>query len=163
MILRAASLLGGPRVRTLVVTAIALLLGRHGKWRQARLLVVVVGGVGLVTTGVKMLVERQRPTPLRGVRQAGGYSFPSGHSSGTLALCGTLAYLYWDATERQSSALLLGAMGAAATGLIGYSRVALRHHHTGDVIGGYALAASWLALILREFGRRRAPRGRAEA
>ncbi|MBV9279130.1 MAG: phosphatase PAP2 family protein, partial [Chloroflexi bacterium] len=76
-----------------------------------------------------------------------------GHSSGSMALFATLSYIVWHITRRRATTAAAAVVGLASAGLVGYSRVALRHHHTGDVFAGYALAVGWLILLLRSFRR----------
>ena len=115
------------------------------------LLIVSVLGASLINNLVKRLVARERPSPLGGIRQAGGYSFPSGHALGSLVFFGVLAYLVWHLTRRPLPSLLAVVGSGIVTALVGYSRVVLRQHHTGDVLSGYGLGAAWLVLVLRAF------------
>jgi membrane-associated phospholipid phosphatase len=147
------SALGGPRVRGTFVATIALALRFRGRPRSALMLVVATAGMGMINTGLKALFRRQRPSGIPGRKQADGYSFPSGHSSGSLVFFGTVGYLAWHLTRHRVLAACACAVGAVATVLIGYSRVGLRAHHGSDVVGGFALGSAWLAIVLRMFRR----------
>jgi diacylglycerol kinase (ATP) len=151
---RLLSILGGPRSRFGLVSLVtAWLLWRRRLW-SAAMLVSATGGMGAINSGIKALVRRQRPKGIPGLRQAGGYSFPSGHSSGSVVFFGALAYLAWRQSGRRLlTAAALGAGGVLA-GAIGRSRVALRAHHWSDVFGGFGIGAGWLLLVLLVFDRR---------
>lgn len=151
--MEAVSFAGGPTVRYLLTLVIALSLAVRGRHRIARLFVVAVGGGSLLNTLVKKLVARRRPRSLLGVTQAGGSSFPSGHANGAVVFSSAVTFVVWQLTRSRAATLIAGAAGAAASALIGYSRIALRQHHTGDVLAGYAIGAAWLAVLLRRYTR----------
>jgi undecaprenyl-diphosphatase len=86
---------------------------------------------------LKRLVQRARPCdamghPLALVPLPDPFSFPSGHAAAATALAVTLVLVYgWVALPA-----LVVAGGVAAT------RVTLRVHHVGDVLGGVCLGAA---------------------
>jgi len=151
--MEAVSFAGSPAVRLLLTCVIAVLLFVQGRHRIARFFLVAVGGGSLLNTLVKNVVERRRPRSLLGVAQAGGSSFPSGHANGALVFSGAVTFAVWQRTRNRVATFIAGAAGAAASALIGYSRVALRQHHTGDVLAGYLMGAAWLAVLLRRYAR----------
>jgi undecaprenyl-diphosphatase len=118
------------------------------------MLVAATGGMGAVNTIIKLGVRRRRPLAPAGIEQAGGYSFPSGHSSGSFVFFGTLGYLVWRETRHRALALLGLGTTLVITVLVGRSRVRLRAHYFTDVFGGYALGAFWLAIVIRAFRHR---------
>lgn len=136
-------------MRSVLVAFISAGLIARGKHRYAAFLIAATGGMGIINTWIKRMVRRQRPRGIPGRRQASGYSFPSGHSSGSLVFFGSLGYLIWKLTRHRLLALLCLAAGATATWLIGDSRVGLRAHYRSDVLAGYAVGIVWLALVLR--------------
>ncbi|MBO1414226.1 phosphatase PAP2 family protein [Streptomyces sp. FH025] len=100
----------------------------------------------LVRLGLMHLFARPRPplaTWATGATGASGYSFPSGHSF-TAAVCAGLLALAIARTH--PSAARAAAAGAALfAALVGLSRVYLGVHWPLDVLGGWLLAAAWLA------------------
>jgi undecaprenyl-diphosphatase len=111
-------------------------------------LVTSVGGMGIVTTLIKIAVRRQRPNPYA---VSSGHSFPSGHSSGTLVFSGVMTYLLWHVTHRRMLTLLSFMTGTIFTLLVGRSRVVLREHYGSDVAAGFSVGAAWLLIMLRLF------------
>ncbi|MEU9075156.1 phosphatase PAP2 family protein [Kitasatospora sp. NPDC048538] len=103
-----------------------------------------------------------RPRPPAGYRavSASGFSFPSGHTF-TSAVCAGLLAL---AVARARPGLARWAVACAAVfaAAIGLSRVYLGVHWPLDVLGGWLLAAAWLAggalLLDRVLRWTRAPR-----
>jgi YegS/Rv2252/BmrU family lipid kinase len=148
---RFLSILGGPRSRAIFVALIApLLLWARRPW-SAAMLVAATASMGAINTAIKAVVRRQRPKGIPGLRQAGGYSFPSGHSSGSVVFLGTVAYLIWRLTLHRFAALAAMLIGGTLAAGIGRSRVRLKAHHSSDVFAGFGLGAAWLLLILRLF------------
>jgi undecaprenyl-diphosphatase len=145
MMARMLSWLGGPVARTLGVLLGAAGLVAGGHRRQALVLILAVGGAGGLNTATKKAVGRHRPISA----SAGGESFPSGHTSGTLALTGIGAYLVWRSTGDRVLALVIAVAGIPLTGLIGLSRLVLHEHYPGDVLGGYVLALAWLGVTMK--------------
>jgi undecaprenyl-diphosphatase len=150
---RALSFLGGPRLRAVLVALAAAVFVLRRRWWSAAVLVVATGGMGAINTGLKVLIRRQRPGGLPGLKQAGGYSFPSGHTSGSVVFFGALGYLAWRMFRHRILTSLALCAGSVLAALIARSRVGLQAHHGSDVVAGYVVGLSWLALVLRVFAR----------
>ena len=96
---------------------------------------------------------------LHGLVLADGWSFPSGHSSGSVVAFGMLAYLLSRFLPADRAALRLPVLLAAAAlaFTVGSSRVFLQVHFASDVLAGFASGAAWLAVCVAavEVGRYR--------
>jgi membrane-associated phospholipid phosphatase len=145
MFAKVLSWVGGPVARTIFVLVGTAVFWWRGKRRQALLLALSVGGAAVLNTIIKKLVRRHRPP----AASADGASFPSGHTTGTLVFTGVGAYLVWRTTGERLLAIAIASVGLPVVGLVGLSRVALRDHYPGDVLGGYVLGVAWLAGILK--------------
>lgn len=150
---RALSFVGGPRFRYMLVAAFILVFVSRERWWSASMLGAATGGMGAINTGLKVLIRRERPGGLQGLQQERGYSFPSGHTSGSVVFLGTIGYLLWRMTRDRIVRSIVFSVFAVFAGLIGRSRVELRAHHRGDVVAGYAVGTLWLALVIRVFAR----------
>ena len=136
-------------VSTLTVLSIAV--GGFLLYQEQRTLAVVwvvaVAGNAVVNSLLKEIFERARPIHEHGVLVVDGWSFPSGHSSGSVVAYGMLAYL----TNRLVSAdwrlpiLLLAVTVAFTTGV---SRVFLQVHYVSDVLAGFAVGLMWLTVCV---------------
>lgn len=120
-------------------------------WRGRRLLVVTwvaaIAGNGLLTRLLKWIFGRDRPLHDHGIALAQGWSFPSGHASGAMAVYGMLGYLLIRATPRLWH-LPITLTAAAVVLTVGYSRVVLQVHYFSDVLAGFVLAAGWLVVCI---------------
>jgi membrane-associated phospholipid phosphatase len=127
--------------------AIAGVLVREGRRREALLFAIAVAGSEALNETLKEIFRRQRPEAYFGYPLPPTYSFPSGHSFVSycfyLALAEILARPEWPPARRM--ALWAGA------GLfilwIGLSRIYLGVHYPTDVIGGYTAAVAWTAML----------------
>ncbi len=135
----------------LVVIAIEW-IRRPGRYVTALFLIAVIAGDKIVTTTVKELADRARPT-LNPIAQTLGPSFPSGHTSTAAAFFAALALIAGRGRSAPGRALLAG--GAVAIGVaVACSRVFLGVHWLSDVIAGLALGWAWFALCAIAFGGR---------
>ena len=153
MLHRTFSAVGGPALRAVFVSVAVPVLLLRGRWRSAAMLVSATGGMGIINTTLKEVVRRQRPPGLPGLKQAGGYSFPSGHSSGSLVFFGAAGYLIWHTTRHRILTTGSFVVASLIVWLVGRSRVSLRAHHLSDVVAGYAIGGVWLCMILKLFAK----------
>lgn len=97
--------------------------------------VMTVAANGLLNRLLKALFERTRPLHEDGIAAISGWSFPSGHSSGTIVAYGMLAYVCMrvlPAKWRLPAVLL----ATSIIYMVGWSRVFLNHHYISDVTAG---------------------------
>jgi membrane-associated phospholipid phosphatase len=139
-------------IPAIAVVVIAIELRRRPSWYLIPfVLVVTLGDVG-ITTAIKDLVDRARPT-LNPLAAHLGPSFPSGHSSTAAAFYASLALILSRGRSARVRALLIGgAAGIAAA--VAASRVLLDVHWVSDVIAGLALGWLWFAICAIAFGGR---------
>ena len=127
-----------------LVAVVALLL----LWRRQRFIaaawVVACGLGGLLNVVLKAIFERSRPEFAHSFVTADGWSFPSGHSSGSMIVYGLLGYLAVLYTPK-SVHIPTAAIAMTLVVYVGLSRVILQVHYFSDVLGGYAFGVSWVA------------------
>lgn len=134
-----------------LIFVLLVLLGLRRWWSVLVSVVVVIGG-SLVDTLVKVLVARPRPHLFHQPIQAGGYSFPSGHSVGATTLLLLVSFLTWHVSHSRGLTAAVTVVCVVLAGLIGLSRVVLGVHWPSDVVGGFALGSAWLAAMVLLFG-----------
>ncbi len=152
--------LGDPMTLTVLGIAVALALVVRGERWLALGFVVAIAGNAVLNPILKSAFERARPPHEHGPALAHGWSFPSGHASGSVVVYGMLAYVAIRAlpTAWHLPAVLLASAVAFA---IGCSRVFIQVHFASDVAAGFASGSAWLALCIGAIEliryRRRAP------
>jgi membrane-associated phospholipid phosphatase len=117
---------------------------RGGSWRPMLILALTLAGAFGFSQLVKHLVGRARPDDR--LVHAIGYAFPSGHATFAAAGWLALAILLAGVWPRRRTALV--AVALVVISIVGASRVYLQVHWTTDVLGGWALGALWLTVVL---------------
>ncbi|MES2977214.1 MAG: phosphatase PAP2 family protein [Pseudomonadota bacterium] len=108
--------------------------------------IAAVAGNAVLNTSLKAIFARVRPLH-DGLIQATGFSFPSGHSSGSVVAYGMLAYVLMRARpEWERLPFVLAAAALAFS--IGCSRIFLQVHFASDVLAGFASGSAWLVLCI---------------
>ncbi|MDH0867089.1 phosphatase PAP2 family protein [Mitsuaria sp. GD03876] len=96
---------------------------------------------------LKHVFERARPVHPTHWLTEDGFSFPSGHSSGTVMTMGMLAFLAVRLLPRRWHVPAWIAAAALAFS-VGASRVFLRVHFPSDVLAGFASGSAWLTVSI---------------
>lgn len=133
--------------QTLICIGVALCLLVRRQAGLAACWIAAVAGNGLLTRLLKAGFERTRPPHEHGWVVEDGWSFPSGHSSGAVAVYGMLAYLVMRAV-RPVWRLPVLLIAITLILLAGYSRIVLQVHYFSDVLAGFAIATSWLLVCV---------------
>jgi undecaprenyl-diphosphatase len=157
LLARAVTLLGEPVLLTVAALVLAVALARRGRRRLALFVLVARVGAAVLSTGLKLAVDRARPVFDEPVATALGASFPSGHALGSAAFYATAAVLLQPFTRRDRL-LLTGAVLVSA--LVAASRVLLGVHYPSDVAAGLLIGLGWAALCTAVFAAWRADEGR---
>jgi undecaprenyl-diphosphatase len=92
---------------------------------------------------------RHRPEIIaQGLASPGLHSFPSGHTSKTLAVYGLLAaqWFYASRSTAEKTLIVLLTMGIAV--MVPYGRMRMGVHWPMDVLGGLLIGGVWLAFMI---------------
>jgi undecaprenyl-diphosphatase len=145
--------LGSTWVVLLVLTIVATVDFVRRRNGEVYAFVAAVGvGELLLNNLIKVLVHRQRPAVLH-LMQAGGYSFPSGHTAAAAAAWSAVALVLGrDRPKAVRAALAAGAALIAAA--VATSRALLGVHWVSDVLAGLVLGWGWFLLVAVIFGGR---------
>ena len=130
----------------LVISMIWLFMKRKDVWGM-RLYFMTVAGGGLLNLLLKNFFERERPIVNR-IIEADGFSFPSGHSMGSMTYYGFLGYLVLRSKRKPLSKLGLGILLCLVILLIGISRIYLGVHDPSDVLAGFVAGSVWLVICI---------------
>lgn len=131
-----------PVVIGIVAVLILLFRNRHGI-----MLAVLAVNSALTNTIVKHIIQRERPSVLKLIKQ-GGYSYPSGHSMIAVAIYGYLLYLAF--TKLKNKYLKYGCSIILSILIlsIGVSRIYVGVHYASDILGGFTFALIELILLI---------------
>lgn len=142
-----ASFMGLPLVTGLITTFFLVLSYNQGNDRISLALLLSFAALG-VSVFLKLVLRRERPETLYAANMLfKSYSFPSGHSFGSIVLYGLLAYLahvYFADPVALTIAAILGVL----IFLVGLSRVYLGAHYVFDVLGGWLLGGLMLISLV---------------
>ncbi|VWX55094.1 phosphatase PAP2 family protein [Novosphingobium sp. 9U] len=138
--------LGGVLLRNLVAIMAVVALLFIGLRREALLLALTVVLAWVVNSGIKNLVGRPRPQIVPHLMEAGGNSFPSGHSFNSAVVYISIALAFAALSRRHSvRATIIGAALVVSL-VIAWSRVWLGVHWPSDVLAGWLGGAGWAFL-----------------
>jgi undecaprenyl-diphosphatase len=139
--------LGDPGTLIVVGLVVGLLLALRGRRWLALGWMLALGGNAVLNPLLKARFARMRPLHDHELVTAAGFSFPSGHSSGSVVVYGMLAYvLLRILPPRWHLIVVVGAAVLAFT--VGCSRVFLQVHYASDVAAGFASGFAWLAVCV---------------
>ena len=124
---------------------IFLVLAYLRRWRDTVFFGLAVGGSALLNLFIKYSFHRSRPSLWLSPDPASGYSFPSGHAMGSMALVTAVVLLAWPSKYRW----LVGVIGLLFVLLVGISRVYLGVHYPSDVLAAWAASFAWVFGIRR--------------
>jgi len=138
-----------PMLVVLMLIAAALLWRWTGSLRAPLLLLFAMAGSAALTYGIKALVERKRP----GITFVLGpvdnsFSFPSGHTLNSTVFLGMIAGLVWAGLQAWAARTAVASAALLLSIGIGLSRVYLGYHWATDVLAGWTIAVTWLAVVV---------------
>ncbi len=135
--------LGGVLLRNIIalgaIAALLFLLLR----REAVLLAATIASGWIVDSLIKHFVGRPRPTLVSHLTEAGGTSFPSGHSFNSAVVYFGIALAFAAISPRRAVRWTLIASAAVLVLLVAMSRVWLGVHYPSDVVAGALGGAAW--------------------
>jgi undecaprenyl-diphosphatase len=131
---------------SLLIAAILFVKNRRA---ESLFLLGAIGGDALIVFVVKNIVES--PRPLNAIVAYSGYSFPSGHTAGTIVFCGSLAFFAWQHWKSTKVHASLGVAVGTISSVVGFSRLYLNVHWFSDVLGAGLLGVFWLTFAVLMF------------
>ena len=138
--------LGGVFLRNLFALGAVVALLFLKLRREAVLYALTVVTGWLANTAVKLLVGRERPQIVPHLTEAGGESFPSGHSFGAAVVYIGMAIAFAALSRRHSVRYTVIGVAMVLSAMVGWSRVMLGVHFPSDVTAGWLGGAGWAFL-----------------
>jgi undecaprenyl-diphosphatase len=138
--------LGGVLLRNLFAfAALTALLFVHRRREAAMLAFTLVSG-WLIDDAVKHILDRPRPGIVPHLTEAGGASFPSGHSFNAALIYLAVALAFAAISPRRGVRLTIIAAAVIASLTIAWSRVWLGVHWPSDALAGWLGGTGWAML-----------------
>ena len=141
----------GPYVLPVIVAVGCGIWGwRTHRWRDPVMLVGAMVFSTIVSTVVKALVARPRPSgelqTVPGVESS--FSFPSGHTIGAATLVLVGGYLLWREARTRSAFVEWSVVSVVVVLVVAASRLYLGYHFITDVLAGVCLAVVTLGVVV---------------
>lgn len=104
-------------------------------------------GASLVNAALKLAFERQRPTSeiVSSLMDPQSFSFPSGHAMSAMVFYASLSIVAARLGGTRVRILVV-ALALIMIPTMGFTRLYLGVHYPTDVVGGWALGATWVSL-----------------
>lgn len=138
--------LGGVAVLVLLTALVVIYLLLAGKWQIALFVLVAVGGGQIISTLLKLGIDRPRPDLVPHMMRETSSSFPSGHAMMSAVTYLTLGSLLARIAPQRSLKIYFLFVAVLLTALVGASRVYLGVHWPTDVLAGWCAGFAWAML-----------------
>jgi undecaprenyl-diphosphatase len=135
--------LGGTAVLTLINALVVIYLLVRGKWEMALFVLAAVLGGQVLSTLMKLGVDRPRPDLVSHLMEESSRSFPSGHAMMSAVTYLTLGSLLARISPERRVKIFFLAAAVSLTLMVGVSRVYLGVHWPSDVLAGWCAGAAW--------------------
>jgi membrane-associated phospholipid phosphatase len=135
--------LGGVLAITVITAAMVAFMWRKRMFSRAAVLLLSMGGIAAAVTMLKLIIARERPSDVGSIISEASFSFPSGHSMGSMGLAVAVVLLLWP-TRWRVPVLIAAALYVLT---IGFSRLYLGVHYPTDVLAGWLLGAGWVTAV----------------
>ena len=138
------TIIGTPAGLAVIAVAVAIPLILRKRWRWAAYLLITSSLGGILNLQLKGYFARARPELAQALRDAHGYSFPSGHAMGSTVVFGALAYLAFRILKRWRHRAAALALAWTFILAIAVSRIYLGVHWISDIGAGITAGLLWL-------------------
>jgi undecaprenyl-diphosphatase len=148
---------------TVLTAVVALVLAARREWLLGWWLVVTVAGSAVLSTVVKVSLERMRPDSAGELTSAHGFSFPSGHTqAATVTYVSVVLVVGWQLLRPSRAARVTSVVAVTlVVGAVGLSRIYLGAHWPSDVLGGWLSGSAWVLtatlVLLSRLAKRHEP------
>jgi membrane-associated phospholipid phosphatase len=130
----------------MLISSLLWLIFKKKSYVGASFYVIAVAGGGLINLGLKHWFARVRPEGSLIIEH--GFSYPSGHSMGSLIYYGFLGYLVIKSQHDRWLKTVSATFFIMLILLIGFSRIYLGVHYPSDVFAGFSAGTVWLMLCI---------------
>ncbi len=135
--------LGSTSVLALLTLIVGLYLWLRRSPNTALFVLISVGGGALISTLLKLIFGRERPSIVPHLTHLGQASFPSGHAMLSTVAFLTLGALLAEIEKRKRVKAFILAVAVGVAALVGATRVYLGVHYPTDVVAGWTAGVAW--------------------
>ena len=155
--MRDITALGSASVLILITAGVVLYLLMTGRRSAALLVFVSVAGGQVLSSLLKLGIDRPRPELVSHLAEVYTMSFPSGHAMLSAVTYLTLGALLARIEKRRATKIYVLSVAVLITVLVGASRVYLGVHWPSDVLAGWCAGFAWAMLcwLVANFLRQR--------
>jgi undecaprenyl-diphosphatase len=149
--------LGSMVVLVLVTAAAAVYFLLIRKGREALLVLIAVVGGQILSSLLKLGIDRPRPDLVPHLADVQTLSFPSGHAMMSAVTYLTLGSMLAGIVPGRATKIYVLCVAVLITLMVGVSRIYLGVHWPSDVLAGWCAGFAWAMLcwlIARQFFRR---------
>lgn len=147
-LMKAVTTAGGTLGMTALAVAATLVLALRRQWFAAGAVAGATIGSGVLTSTFKDLYDRQRPPVAERLMTETNPSLPSGHALTSTVVLGIIVAVVFPALRRLVARVAVVSVAAVAVAAIGISRLYLGVHWASDVLVGWLLGGTWLAVCV---------------
>jgi membrane-associated phospholipid phosphatase len=138
------TVIGTPVGLSVILALVTLYLALQKRFRWIGYLLITSLAGGLLNLWLKSTFARARPELAEALRDAHGYSFPSGHAMGSTIVFGALGYLAFRIFKHWNWRAAAVAFTTSMVVAIAASRIYLGVHWISDIAGGISAGLVWL-------------------
>lgn len=139
---------GSTKIIWPMVAVASLLFPRSRGWRRVAT-TLAFGGAAALAIGVRLAMSdvfnRPRPPAVDWAGTAGGYAYPSGHTSAATIGAGALAWAIIRHLDQRAGRIAIWLAAVAYAGGVGWTRIWLGVHWPLDVVGAWLFGVGWLS------------------
>ncbi len=147
-IMKFFTVLGSTKVSILIAAVVlGVLYLIYRKLSEPILFAAALGGAAAMNVLFKQIFSRPRPEVHRLIEET-GFSYPSGHTMGAMALYGAIAFLLWRHADKvwKRTLIIIGTIILVI--MIAVSRIYLGVHYPSDITGGILASGIWLSIVI---------------
>ena len=156
--------LGSASVLVLITAAVIIYLLLARRWGTALFIFVAVAGGQVLSSLLKVGIDRPRPELVSHLVNETSLSFPSGHAMLSAVTYLTLGSLAARFLHGRTTKIYVLSLAVLTTVLVGVSRIYLGVHWPSDVLAGWCAGFAWAMLcwLVARFLQRRKVVGDSE-
>lgn len=144
--MRDITALGSASVLIYITAITIIFLCMTKRWRPALFVFVAVAGGQVLSSVLKLGIDRPRPDLVSHLAQVYTMSFPSGHAMLSAVTYLTLGALLARFLPGRATTVFVFAIAVLTTLMVGISRVYLGVHWPSDVLAGWCAGFAWATL-----------------